>query len=320
MQIVQLLEFSGNTPLVQLADYDPNQAEALYLATLTQQSGNSFKIKLGSSWHLADRSGIIAETDGMTFLLENGFQPAEDLAGIYYPKMKTSGRQLFFDGNNLVSSESAVSTMFSLERQANGAYFIKSGIEQQYIRRNTDGHFVLGGASAPSGSDYEFNIVPGQDNSYKIQNRATGEFLYESPNLSILASLSPEVGQNDFLLEPAITDGDGNIYTSLRIGNQSWLAQNLRTTTYNDGSAIPTNDVTWYQNNQGFQVPYGALYKWNAIAGANNPCPKGWHIPDEDEWQTLVSNYATSAEAYIQLRKQGPSDFGDKQGLSLIHI
>ncbi len=97
---------------------------------------------------------------------------------------------------------------------------------------------------------------------------------------------------------PTVTDIDGNVYPAVQIGGQCWMAENLRTTTYNDGNPIPqvTEDDAWiflnsgawsnYENNAGYDASYGKLYNWYAAANPNM-CPQGWHVPSDAEWQQL---------------------------------
>jgi len=104
-----------------------------------------------------------------------------------------------------------------------------------------------------------------------------------------------------------VTDADGNVYQSVRIGNQVWTAENLRVTKFNDGTAIPkeastaiwSNDSTtpkycYYNNttNADDIKKYGALYNWYAVSPTNAKkiAPAGWHVPSEAEWNTL-ENY-----------------------------
>jgi len=107
---------------------------------------------------------------------------------------------------------------------------------------------------------------------------------------------------------PVIKDGDGNIYTSVTIGNQVWLKENLKTTKYNDDTPIQqVIDYTewfslnmpgycWYDNNEATnKKDYGALYNWYAVE-TGKLCPKGWHVPSDDEWQTLALFIDVDAE------------------------
>ena len=97
------------------------------------------------------------------------------------------------------------------------------------------------------------------------------------------------------------TDLNGNTYKSIIIDTLEWLSENLRTSTYANGEAIPNvSDATWgdigqgawcfYQNNSQFNDPYGKLYNWYAVADGRKLCPSGWHVPSNYEW-TLLQNY-----------------------------
>ena len=104
-----------------------------------------------------------------------------------------------------------------------------------------------------------------------------------------------------------VTDYDGNVYHTVQIGAQCWMKENLRTTHFADGTAIPTNSTYsstvayWYypNNNSSNAVAYGLLYNWTAVmhgaASSNtNPrgvqgiCPEGWHVPSDAEWYQLT--------------------------------
>jgi uncharacterized protein (TIGR02145 family)/uncharacterized repeat protein (TIGR02543 family) len=100
-----------------------------------------------------------------------------------------------------------------------------------------------------------------------------------------------------------IKDYDGNIYTEVTIGTQTWMVENLRTTKYNDGTSIP--NVTGSSDWSGLTTPgycyynnttnadsikkFGALYNWYAV-NTGKLAPTGWHVPDTTEWNTL-QNY-----------------------------
>ena len=85
----------------------------------------------------------------------------------------------------------------------------------------------------------------------------------------------------------------------VEIGDQCWFAENLRTTVYADGSAIPeeTDNTAWsglstgarcdYDNDASNVATYGRLYNWYAATDAAELCPTGWHVPTDDEWTAL---------------------------------
>jgi len=102
--------------------------------------------------------------------------------------------------------------------------------------------------------------------------------------------------------QPASTvkDIDGNEYPTVVIGEQEWMAENLKTTRFNDGTSIPlvTDELkwnrtfspayTWYNNDKDqYKDAYGALYNWYAV-NTEKLCPQGWHVPTEAEWSILT--------------------------------
>lgn len=117
-------------------------------------------------------------------------------------------------------------------------------------------------------------------------------------------------------LDNSTVDADGNKYRSVKIGTQTWMAENLRSTTYADGTPIPlvTNNTSWlnlgdnntdkaycwHNNDISNKDTYGALYSWAAATNGNSSgnntqgvCPSGWHLPSDAEWTTLV-NYISN--------------------------
>ena len=98
-----------------------------------------------------------------------------------------------------------------------------------------------------------------------------------------------------------VKDIEGNTYKTIKIGTQTWMAENLRTTKYRNGIPIQniTNNAKWekdetgawcyYENDESNNKPYGKLYNWYAVKNSNQICPKGWHVPTDEEWTTLIN-------------------------------
>jgi len=114
-----------------------------------------------------------------------------------------------------------------------------------------------------------------------------------------------------------VTDIDGNVYETVMIGNQVWMAENLRTTRLNDGTGImlvtknqewnKTGDPAycWYHNDSSlFKVPYGALYN-GYIATNERICPEGWHVPGNEEWEQLIGFLGDTESAGGKLKAAG---------------
>lgn len=98
---------------------------------------------------------------------------------------------------------------------------------------------------------------------------------------------------------PTVIDIEGNVYRTTRIGGRCWMAENLRTGTYNDGSPItPVYDASEWMNlsTEGWCSPlndadndptYGKLYNWIAVMDPRDVCPNGWHVPSDEEWKGM---------------------------------
>lgn len=104
-----------------------------------------------------------------------------------------------------------------------------------------------------------------------------------------------------------VKDIDGNSYNTVKIGNQTWLKENLKVTRYRDGSPLvkgKKNDE-WRNSKEGGYVSYdddstnipryGLLYNWYAVVDPKSLCPTGWHTPSKEEWDELI-NFAGGAD------------------------
>jgi len=102
-------------------------------------------------------------------------------------------------------------------------------------------------------------------------------------------------------INETITDIDGNVYKTVKIGTQVWMAENLKVTHYRNGAPIPnvTDNTAWSNlttgaycnsdNSPDNAVVYGRLYNWYAVTDSRNLAPIGWHVPSDAEWQTLIN-------------------------------
>jgi uncharacterized protein (TIGR02145 family) len=115
----------------------------------------------------------------------------------------------------------------------------------------------------------------------------------------------------------SVKDIEGNTYKTVKIGTQLWMAENLKTTKYNDGNEIPLvteNDVwaklnspayCWYNNDSSEnKQTYGAIYNWYAI-NTNKLCPTGWHVPSDSDWHTMLISLENSNVAGGKLKEAG---------------
>lgn len=130
---------------------------------------------------------------------------------------------------------------------------------------------------------------------------------------SITAILTVE----DKAVTGTVTDIDGNVYKTIKIGNQTWMIENLKVTHYNDGSAIKfvdednawkaltTGGYCYYNNLTAYSNTYGKLYNWYAVTDTRKLAPKGFHIPTDAEWATLYNYLGNYREVGMKIQEQG---------------
>jgi uncharacterized protein (TIGR02145 family) len=128
----------------------------------------------------------------------------------------------------------------------------------------------------------------------------------------------PEVSPvifNPSLTYGSVSDIVGNTYKTIQIGNQIWMAENLKTTKYNDDEGIPlvtdnltwsnltTNAYSWYNNNSGvYKDVYGALYNWYSVA-SGKLCPAGWHVFTQSELNTLKTYLGGGSDVGAKMKE-----------------
>lgn len=129
-----------------------------------------------------------------------------------------------------------------------------------------------------------------------------------------------------------IQDIEGNSYQTVKIGRQIWMAENLKTSLFSDGSPISmlTSNYEWQNvdtpcqclyDNKEANLNFGRLYNWFCI-NQGDICPSGWRIPTIDDWQILAENFGGFATAGMTLQRENEfnaqlvgSRFGSFEGL-----
>ena len=132
--------------------------------------------------------------------------------------------------------------------------------------------------------------------------------------LLILISLSTLLAQET---NSIIDSRDRQKYKIVKIGNQWWMAENLKSTKYNDGTSIPhvkdniawsnlaTPGYCWYANDSlTYANPYGVIYNWYTV-NTGNLCPTGWHVPSDTEWTALTDYLGGEGVAGGKLKEVG---------------
>jgi uncharacterized protein (TIGR02145 family) len=146
--------------------------------------------------------------------------------------------------------------------------------------------------------------------TYYVRAYATTSIGTAYGNEKIFSSIPP--GQ--------VTDIDNNDYTTVTIGTQVWMAENLKTTHYSDGTSIPLVEnaddwanldyediaMCYYDYSSTNADTYGALYSWAAATNNEQVCPTGWHLPSDSEWKQL--------EMYLGMSQADADNTGYSRG------
>ena len=169
-----------------------------------------------------------------------------------------------------------------------------SGDHSQTVTTNSDGEYTLTDVSYGA----TVTITPTREGfSFNPQFRTVPSIIQHTTDVNFAGYQTGTV-----------EDIDGNIYKTVKIGTQWWMADNLKTTRYRDGETIPhaISDSAWayysqenigawtvYENDDSYGEMYGKLYNWHAVGELL--CPAGWHVPSDDEWM-LLQDYLGGAD------------------------
>lgn len=155
-----------------------------------------------------------------------------------------------------------------------------------------------------------------------VNNDQGGNYKIEKDYITVEKKINTQILFNSELTYNFVTDVDGNNYKTIQIESQIWMAENLKTTHFNDETAIPevtnpsswTNLSTpaycWYNNDTVNKNIYGALYNGFTIE-TDKLCPNGWHVPTDDEWTTLTDNIGGENIAGGKLKEIGTNHWNE---------
>jgi uncharacterized protein (TIGR02145 family) len=163
------------------------------------------------------------------------------------------------------------------------------------------------------------NIEKNSGSLIQMQYYAGERLLLKSfagPHIHIKSMIPAENELVNFEFFPCV-DGDGNHYPVTTIGTQMWMAENLKTTSYQNGDPIPniTEGPVWinlttggycaYGNNSSNPSDYGYLYNWFAVDDTRDVCPAGWHVPQDSQWSVLTDHLGGQSVAGGKLKETG---------------
>ena len=238
-------------------------------STSTNVSANLAGLSAGTTYHFRIKTvNSLGTTNGtdMTFTTLGQAPTANTQAACC---LSSSGAKL-----NGSVNPNYLSTTVTFEYGLTNAYGNSVTATQSPVTGNSATSVSAGISGLNSGTTYHFRI--------KAVN-----------------SLGTSYG-DDMAFSILIADIDGNLYQSVKIGNQVWLASNLKTTKYSNGDVI-SSGIYVQGNDLNDAAIYGRLYTWTVAVDGRNVCPTGWHVPSEVEWNVLLSNVISPAD----LKEQG---------------
>ncbi len=154
----------------------------------------------------------------------------------------------------------------------------------------------------------------------KMNNRF---WSYQLLILVLLLASTNSCKEDDTIAQTGtVTDIDGNVYNTVTIGTQTWMAENLKTTKYNDGTNIPhvtdaaiwaglsTPGYCWCENNIANKTTYGTLYNWYTV-NTGKLAPTGWHVPTHEEFTALETYLGGEEVAGGKLKEIGFTHWND---------
>ncbi len=176
----------------------------------------------------------------------------------------------------------------------------------------------------------QWRIVEGEGGSFENPNQAqttfyagesSGEYLLEwsiqgscGSSIDRVAVQFVETSINPCVNQPFVFDADGNRYKTVLIGNQCWMAENLKVGTMVNStlqsrahSNLENNDqieVYAWKNNPDSLAVYGGLYDWDEMmgypeqGGTQDICPLGWHVPSRNDWNVLEDSFENDDAGY----------------------
>ncbi len=162
---------------------------------------------------------------------------------------------------------------------------------------------AIGTFNTTAGTSIEWT-APSEGGEYNIECVVSDGYSTATDTITIMV-----------IITETVTDIDGNVYNTIKIGDQWWMVENLKVTHYKDGTPIPkvTGGSEWASLTSGAQCiysndstsnlsTYGRLYNWYAVDDSRNIAPEGWHVPTDEEWKEL--------EMYLGMSQSEADDTG----------
>ena len=227
----------------------------------------------------------------------------------------------------------------------NGLAIVDFVSDEQLVYVNNPVIFTDKSAINPTSWYWDFgdgntSTIQNPSHTYTVEGTYTVSLTASNDLMSKMETKTDYITITGVIYGGGVTDYDGNSYTTVIVGNQEWMAENLKVTHYPDGTPIPNvnNDTDWnnlspnntddaycwYNDDILNKDVYGALYTWaaamgdNAVSSSANPsgvqgvCPDGWHLPSDDEFKEMEMFAGMSIEEVDVIGGGRGTDEGNK--------
>jgi uncharacterized protein (TIGR02145 family) len=181
---------------------------------------------------------------------------------------------------------------------------------------STDNVTLTGNQTITGNKKFSGSISAGDS---PITNVGEPQYATDAANKAYVDELKSQLNtlKNTVIAGGIVTDIDGNHYNTVSIGQQVWMAENLKTKHYRNGDSIPIviNGHQWcylstgaccdYENIPRFVETFGKMYNFFAVADLRGLCPSGWHVPSMTEWLQMVEYVGGEDVAGGKLKEAG---------------
>lgn len=223
---------------------------------------------------------------------------------IYYYTTKTATSNVYVETHTTTTNENGlVNIQIGTGNVISGVFAdINWNTRTFYLKTEID---ILGKGIYSIISDTQILSVPYALHAKTSTNAETAQTSITAQSATLateaISAQSVDINGKKIFFDLCI-DADNNIYNTVKIGNQVWMAENLRTTKYRNGTSISkiTSNTSWealtvgawcnYNNRDVYSTTFGHLYNWYAVSNINNIVPAGWHVPTDEEW-TILENF-----------------------------
>jgi uncharacterized protein (TIGR02145 family) len=221
--------------------------------------------------------------------------------------------------------------------------FVNTRPQPQFTATVNAGNYLLHNFDASSSYDYEdgsnlhyrwdFDGDGNWDTEWLMQDTISYEYVNPKAYTSELSVRDLDNLTSEIYIQLIVgcVDIDGNVYNIVKIGNQWWMAENLKVIHYRNGDAIPhvTDHFIWdelitgaycnHTNDINNVTTYGRLYNWYAVNDSRNIAPAGWHVPSNEEWKELEMFLGMTQLSADSLGYRGTDEGGKMKEAGYVH-